>query len=69
MEFHKATLEDDFLWMRNVWQKYSLDSLEKIVKTVNHLGDGFHHIEKVQVMDFTTLNKAQVMDFTKWKKC
>ena len=49
-------------------KKYNLDSLEKIIKTVNHLGDGFHHIEKERVMDFTALNKAQVMDFTKWEK-
>ena len=47
-------------------KKYNLDSLEKIIKTVNHLGDGFHHVERV--MDFTALNKAQVMDFTKWEK-
>ena len=46
MEFHKTTLEDNFLGMRNARQKYNLDSLEKIIKTINPLGDGFHQMKK-----------------------
>ena len=34
-------LEDDFL----MYGKYNLDSLERIVHTINHLGDGVHHME------------------------
>ena len=36
-------LEDDFL----LYGKYSLDSLEKIIHTVNHLGDRVHQMEKL----------------------
>ena len=36
-------LEDDFL----LYGKYNLDSLEKIIHTVNHLGDRFHQMEKL----------------------
>ena len=34
-------LEDDFL----LYGKYNLDSLEKIIHTVNHLGDRVHQME------------------------
>ena len=34
-------LEDDFL----MYGKYNLDSLEKIIHTINHLGDRVHHME------------------------
>ena len=34
-------LEDDFL----MYGKYNLDGLEKIIHTVNHLGDRVHHME------------------------
>ena len=36
-------LEDDFL----LYGKYNLDSLEKIIHTVNHLGDRVHQMEKL----------------------
>ena len=36
-------LEDDFL----MYGKYNLDSLEKIVHTINHLGDRVHHMESL----------------------
>ena len=41
MEFHKT--EDDFL----LYGKYNLDSLEKIIQTVNHLGDRVHQMKKL----------------------
>ena len=36
-------LEDDFL----LFGKYNLDSLEKIIYTINHLGDRVHQMEKL----------------------
>ena len=36
-------LEDDFL----LYGKYNLDSLEKIVHTVNHLGERVHQMEEL----------------------
>ena len=36
-------LEDDFL----LYGKYNLDSLEKIIHTINHLGDRVHQMEKL----------------------
>ena len=36
-------LEDDFL----LYGKYNLDSLEKLIHTVNHLGDRVHQMEKL----------------------
>ena len=36
-------LEDDFL----LYGKYNLDSLEKIIHTINHLGDRDHQMEKL----------------------
>ena len=36
-------LEDDFL----LYGKYNLDSLEKIIHTVNHLGERVHRIEEL----------------------
>ena len=36
-------LEDDFL----LYGKYNLDSLEKIIHTVNHLGERVHHMEEL----------------------
>ena len=38
-------LEDDFL----LYGKYNLDSLEKIIHTVNHLGDRVHQMESLLV--------------------
>ena len=42
MEFHK-TIRDDFL----LYSKYNLDSLEKIIHTVNHLSDRVHQMERL----------------------
>ena len=36
-------LEDDFL----LYSKYNLDSLEKIIHTVNHLGERVHQMEEL----------------------
>ena len=36
-------LEDDFL----LYGKYNLDSLEKIINTINHLGDRVHQMESL----------------------
>ena len=36
-------LEDDFL----LYSKYNLDSLEKIIHTVNHLGERVHRMEEL----------------------
>ena len=38
-------IEDDFL----LYGKYNLDSLEKIVNTINHLGDRVHCMESLLI--------------------
>ena len=51
-------LENDFL----LYGKYNLDSLEKIIHTVNHLGDRVHQMEKLLLgKDHTVV--AQVFAF------
>ena len=42
MEFHK-TVRGPFL----LYSKYNLDSLEKIIHTVNHLGERVHRMEEL----------------------
>ena len=39
-------------------KKYNLDILEKIEKTVNHLGDGFHHIKQSTGDGFHQMKKV-----------
>ena len=48
-------LEDDFL----MYGKYNLDSLEKIVHTINHLGDRVHHMESLLMGENPLVTKTQ----------
>ena len=50
-------LEDDFL----MHGKYSLDSLEKIVHTINHLGDRVHHMESLLMGENLLVTKTQFL--------
>ena len=50
-------LEDDFL----VYGKYNLDSLEKIVHTINHLGDRVHHMESLLMGKNPLVTKTQFL--------
>ena len=50
-------LEDDFL----LYGKYSLDSLEKIIHTVNHLGDRVHQMEKLLLVKDHTVATQQFL--------
>ena len=50
-------IEDDFL----LWGKYNLDSLEKIVHTINHLGDRVHHIESLLMGNNPHVTKEQFL--------
>ena len=50
-------LEDDFL----MYGKYNLDSLEKIVHTINHLGDRVHHMELLLMGENPLVTKTQFL--------
>ena len=50
-------LEDDFL----LYGKYNLDSLEKIVHTINHLGDRVHHMESLLMGNNSLVTKEQFL--------
>ena len=50
-------LEDDFL----LYGKYNLDSLEKIVHTINHLGDRVHHMESLLMGENPLVTKTQFL--------
>ena len=50
-------LEDDFL----MYGKYNLDSLEKIVHTINHLGDRVHHMESLFMGENPLVTKTQFL--------
>ena len=49
--------EDDFL----LYGKYNLDSLEKIVHTINHLGDRVHHMESLLMGNNSLVTKEQFL--------
>ena len=50
-------IEDDFL----LYGKYNLDSLEKIVHTINHLGDRVHHMESLLMGNDSLVTKEQFL--------
>ena len=50
-------IEDDFL----LYGKYNLDSLEKIVHTINHLGDRVHHMESLLMENNSLVTKEQFL--------
>ena len=50
-------LEDDFL----MYGKYNLDSLEKIVHTINHLGDRVHQMESLLMGENPLVTKTQFL--------
>ena len=50
-------LEDDFL----MYGKYNLDSLEKILHTINHLGDRVHHMESLLMGENPLVTKSQFL--------
>ena len=50
-------IEDDFL----LYGKYNLDSLEKIVHTINHLGDRVHHMESLLMGNNPLVTKEQFL--------
>ena len=50
-------IEDDFL----LYGKYNLDSLEKIVHTINHLGDRVHHMESLLMGNNSLVTKEQFL--------
>ena len=50
-------IEDNFL----LYGKYNLDSLEKIVNTINHLGDRVHHIESLLMGNDSLVTKEQFL--------
>ena len=50
-------IEDNFL----LYGKYNLDSLEKIVHTINHFGDRVHHMESLLMGNNPLLTKEQFL--------
>ena len=50
-------LEDDFF----MYGKYNLDSLEKIIHTINHLGDRVHHMESLLMGENPLVTKTQFL--------
>ena len=50
-------LEDNFL----LYGKYNLDSLEKIIHTINHLGDRVHQVEKLLLGKDHTVTTQQFL--------
>ena len=50
-------IEDNFL----LYGKYNLDSLEKIVHTINHLGDRVHHMESLLMGNNSLVTKEQFL--------
>ena len=50
-------IEDNFL----LYGKYNLDSLEKIVYTINHLGDRVHHMESLLMGNNPLVTKEQFL--------
>ena len=50
-------IEDDFL----LYGKYNLDSLEKIVHTINHLGNRVHHMESLLMGNNSLVTKEQFL--------
>ena len=50
-------IEDDFL----LYGKYNLDSLEKVVHTINHLGDRVHHMESLLMGNNPLVTKEQFL--------
>ena len=50
-------IEDDFL----LYGKYNLDSLEKIVNTINHLGDRVHRMESLLMGNDSLVTREQFL--------